>query len=290
MPGWLASAVIAVALGLGSAHAEPPAPAVEAPSGEAEASSDEAPPAAPAPSAEARPAVPPPSGEAIERARKQVLDERYQPELPRYQTGSGGDGVARQPRRMAGGELDEAERERRAMIDARERDGGGSPLVTTMMWGLIIVVAVLIGFWLVSELSRYGGDAELEPEAGNRGPSEAVRAAVIERPLGDADELARRGEFAEAIHTLLLRTLQELARSAAVRVAPATTSREILARVPLLADARDALAGLITAVEITHFGDEPANAADYERCRQQFHVFAAAFRGVVASRPEAVAA
>ena len=58
----------------------------------------------------------------------------------------------------------------------------------------------------------------------------------------------------------------------------AMTSREILARVPLLADAREALAGLITAVEITHFGDEPANAGDYDRCRQQFHLFATAFR------------
>jgi hypothetical protein len=86
-----------------------------------------------------------------------------------------------------------------------------------------------------------------------------------------------------------LRTLQELAHNAAVRVAPANTSREILARVPLLADARSALAGLITAVEITHFGDEPANADDYERCRRQFHVFAAAFRQG-GPAPQAIAA
>ena len=48
---------------------------------------------------------------------------------------------------------------------------------------------------------------------------------------------------------------------------------------PLLADARTALAGLITAVEITHFGAEPASETDYARCREQFHVFATAFRG-----------
>jgi hypothetical protein len=155
---------------------------------------------------------------------------------------------------------------------------------------MVIVLALLGAVWLASELSKYGGDAELPAdEPGAR--AAAIADAVTERPLEDAEELARKGLFAEAIHTLLLRTLQELARSAAVRVAPATTSREILARVPLLADARSALAGLITAVEITHFGDEPANADDYERCRRQFHVFAEAFRQRAAlPHAEAVAA
>jgi len=178
------------------------------------------------------------------------------------------------------------------MVDAREHEEGGaaSSLMSSLMWGMVIVIGVLIAFWIASELSRYGGDAELGPADEPADRMQAAAEAIIDRPLGDADELARRGLFAEAIHTLLLRTLQELVRSAAVRVAPATTSREILARVPLLADARSALAGLITAVEITHFGDAPANAADYERCRQQFAVFAQAFRGGGQVRPQAVAA
>jgi hypothetical protein len=220
--------------------------------------------------------------DAIDRARQQVLDDDYQSDLPRYAGSGAGSGIAPGlPGRRAGGELEEElERRRRATLDTRDQvEGGGSAVMRFVMWALVIVFSVLIAGWIASELARYGGDAELEPEAETRDRMQAASAAIIERPLGDADELARRGEFAEAIHTLLLRTLQELARSAAVRVGPATTSREILARVPLLADARSALAGLITAVEITHFGDEPANAADYERCRDQFHVFAAAFRG-----------
>jgi hypothetical protein len=232
----------------------------------------------------------------IDQARQQVLDESYQDQLPRYQTGSAGSGdgtgVSPRPRRLAGGELADDEREDRTMIDARDHEAPGttSSLMTFLMWGMVIVVGVLLAFWIGSELSRYGGDAELPAAEESQARMQAAADAIIDRPLEDADELARRGEFAEAIHTLLLRTLQELVRSAAVRVAPATTSREILARVPLLADARTALAGLITAVEITHFGDEPANAADYERCRQQFHVFAAAFRNVGQLRPQAATA
>jgi hypothetical protein len=216
---------------------------------------------------------------AIDRARTQVLDGEYQAELP----GHGSDAVPAEaaglPRRRAGGELD-AERERQARFDTRMHgEEGGSSLMRFVMWGLVIVIGFLTAMWLASELSRYGGDAELPLEAEAHDRMQAASAAIIDRPLGDADDLARRGEFAEAIHTLLLRTLQELARTASLRVGPATTSREILALVPLLADARTALAGLITAVEITHFGAEPAGDADYARCREQFHVFATAFRG-----------
>lgn len=227
---------------------------------------------------------------AIDRARDQVLDAEYQPELPGHGSDAiaGGATAAGSPRRRAGGELD-ADRDHRNRFDTRLHDeASGSPVMTLVMWTMVIVVGLLIAMWLASELSRYGGDVELEPEAETHERMQAASAAIIDRPLGDAEELARRGAFAEAIHTLLLRTLQELARSAAVRVGPATTSREVLARVPLLADARTALAGLITAVEITHFGAEPASVADYERCRDQFHVFAAAFRG--AGRAGAVAA
>lgn len=231
--------------------------------------------------ADAAPVDDPARAERVERARLQVLDDSYQPDLPLH-------GGASQPNRKPG-EIG-AEPDRR-MVDSRYHDepGAMSSLMSILLWGMIIVVAVLAASWLASELAKYGGDAELPPEADSQARLQAAADAIIELPLGDADELARRGLYAEAIHTLLLRTLQELVRGAAVRVAPAMTSREILARVPLLADARTALAGLITAVEITHFGDEPANAADYERCRQQFHVFATAFRGA-GQRAQAVAA
>ena len=85
--------------------------------------------------------------------------------------------------------LDDAERERR--IDTRSHEAArGSSVMTFVMWALVVVTAVLIASWLVSELSRRGGDAELgfDPDAGDR--VQAASAAIIERPLGDADELA----------------------------------------------------------------------------------------------------
>ena len=235
-------------------------------------------------------AAPARGDDRVEHARQTVLDDDYQSDLPRYDSGDAtakersgwvreANGTWRDPRRRGNGTADGDDGR---WVDTREQrqPEQGSGLLQMVMWGILIVIVVLAAVWIASELTKYGGDAEL-PAGESQARMQAAIEAIIEKPLGDADELAMRGEFAEAIHTLLLRTLQELVRSAAVRVAPAMTSREILARVPLLADARDALAGLINAVEITHFGDEPANVADYQRCRAQFNTFAAALRASV---------
>jgi hypothetical protein len=217
---------------------------------------------------------------AIEAARRAVLDKNYQTHNPRYEEGEAGVGsgsaVPRPRIRDARGNLrDQRHYEEMRYREQREQQ---SPFASVLMWGLLIAMAVVLVIAVVSELKDSDKDPEVADEPDMQRKLSAAADAILEKPLGDADELARRGEFAEAIHTLLLRTLQELVRSAAVRVTPSMTSREILTRVPLLADAREAFAGLITAVEITHFGDEPANAVDYQRCREQFHVFATALR------------
>lgn len=218
----------------------------------------------------------------IDDARDRVLTREYQPALPSDDAGGSASAAG------SGSAAARADRKRVVRVDTRgqraQQPAPVAPLMTFFLWGLIIVVVALAVIWIGRDLLKYGNDdAELPPD-GAKAASDAESAAIIERPLGDADELARRGSFAEAIHALLLRTLQELVRSAAVRVERSHTSREILARVPLLADSRDALAGLITAVELTHFGDEPANAADYDRCREQFHRFATAFRATGLAR------
>ena len=219
----------------------------------------------------ATPAFADDAADRIDKARTTVLTDEYQGELDDHETG---DGLPH--------EQHAEHRDDRRRIDTRQEAtmGEAGPVSTVfsfLMWGVVIVGVALTLFWLVSELVKYGGD---DAEIADDGKPQAAMPdlAVIERPLGDAEELAMRGDFTEAIHTLLLRTLQELVRSAAVSVKPAMTSREILARVPLLADAREALAGLITAVEVTHFGGDEATVDDYQRCRAQFQKFATAFR------------
>lgn len=279
--GYVASLVVVATVlvaATASSHAQHDPWDGPAPTGERAAPAEAAAPASSDPAPETLPAQrtadDPAAAARIEEARRSVLDEAYQADLPAPAIGSGARTMPSTGRRAD------------ASVDVRQREEphAVSSMMYFLMWGLVIAVAVLGAAWLFTELSRFGGDARLPPAADR---ARSAPGAIIERPLEDADELARRGQFAEAIHTLLLRTLRELARSASLQVAPADTSREILARVPLIADARTALAGLITAVEITHFGDEPAGADDYDRCRRQFHVFAQAFAG--APRAQAAA-
>ena len=250
----------------------------------------------------------------IEKARDSTLTPTFQEDLPGYEyrqlgeltlgdpgrrrngsgsgsgSGSGewqggGSGsqdprLRQRPARDGARRIDTREYQERER--AREEAGPVSGLLTMLMWGLIAVGVGLLIFWFVSEMSKSDNDVSLPAEDDSDAKVAAATAAIIDKPLGDADDLAARGEFAEAIHTLLLRTLHELARNAAVRVERSHTSREILRRVPLATDAKEALSMLITYVELTHFGDDPANAADYAKCREQFNRFATAFRAGLA--------
>jgi hypothetical protein len=221
-------------------------------------------------------AAPAYADDRVERARASVLDERYQKSLPGHDTSEGRTTEPSDGRPRREGEVVPPDEARDTRHESVDRNGPMQGLFTFLLWAVVIISGGLIVIWLASELLRYGGsDAQLaaEPDAEASG----VDLAVIQRPLGDAEALAARGDFGEAIHALLLRTLQELVRSSAVRVPPALTSREILGRVPLADDPREALAGLITAVEVTHFGGDAATQDDNTRCRAQFQRFARAF-------------
>ena len=145
--------------------------------------------------------------------------------------------------------------------DAPDRDSearGAFSTVARLIWWILIVVAVAIGIaWLARELGvRY--DKTPRPAAA---PGAAPRAAPPRSV--DAEGLAGAGRYAEAIHAHLLRVLQELRKR--VNVSPAWTSREVVTHVPLEDAARGALRTLVHAVERTHFGGVPADAAEYRR-------------------------
>lgn len=227
----------------------------------------------------------------IERAAKRVLDGRYQDDRVKPDLSD-----AERKRRQDLRDRRRVERDppsaRARIRDEERRQGGGAigSLASMLMWGVIIAGVVILAIFIARDLFKYADDVSDEPV--KAGPAEVAEIrAALDKPLDDADELARAGRYAEAIHTLLLRTLHELARSAMVRVERSHTSREILGRVPLAPDAREALSVLITYVELTHFGDDPAGAADYAKCREQFNRFATAFRAglaITSRQPQAL--
>lgn len=140
------------------------------------------------------------------------------------------------------------------------RPDGGSGLALGEIVLITLGALLVIGLAAVLLRERISAPA---PTAESR-PADEPEAIPERAILSDADRLAAAGRYAEAVHALLLRTIEALARR--VPVPRALTSREILDRAALPAEARAAFAELVAAVELTRFGGRLAAADDYTRC------------------------
>jgi hypothetical protein len=141
-------------------------------------------------------------------------------------------------------------------------------LMHLLLWAGVLVLAGLAVAWLARRLAPGGDDGPVaEAEAGHQ---------PVSIPTAGATALAAEGRYAEAIHVLLLDTLAALSRAASL--APSLTSREIVALAALPEQAREALAGLVAAVEVSRFGGAEPGRDEYQACLARFDRFLASYR------------
>jgi hypothetical protein len=152
-----------------------------------------------------------------------------------------------------------------------------SPVLRIVFWGGLIAVALLIAWFLVREIVRFQGGAlgkgpklGKEPAAPAWRPSEAAARTL----LADADRLAAEGQFAEATHLLLLRSIDDLDSRKPRTVRPALTARDIAGLDALPDAARPAFTSIAQVVEASLFGGAPVDAAGYADCRRAYEDFA----------------
>lgn len=102
----------------------------------------------------------------------------------------------------------------------------------------------------------------------------APQASVAVELLAEADKLAAEGRYAEAVHLLLGRSIEDIGRRRPQLLRPALTARDI-ARSPDLPEiARDAFTTIANVVEISHFGKRPVDADGWQQCRDAYSRFA----------------
>lgn len=101
-------------------------------------------------------------------------------------------------------------------------------------------------------------------------PFGIVEASVARARLVDADALARDGYFAEAVHLLLARSVDDIAARRPGLVRPALTARDIAAAHGLPGVARAAFAHIARAVELSLFGGHAVDAAVWDDCRAAY--------------------
>ena len=130
-------------------------------------------------------------------------------------------------------------------------------------------IAVAIIAYIVLEMIP-GRRARNDEDWATTGDGFPGATAPAEITLAQADDLAARGFFVEAMHLLLLHSLAEIRRRLRLEFADSLTSREILRRARLPEEVTGALRSIVTRVELSYFGGYPAAQPDYESCRAGF--------------------
>jgi len=135
-----------------------------------------------------------------------------------------------------------------------------------MRWVFFLAAVAVLVFLCIAAVNRWS-----PPPRSTADATRETTVGMSERPVGDAAHYADRGEYARAIHILLLRTIEEIRSQLRYDPADSLTSREILARAPLPAASQRLLDELITRVEVHYFGTRPPQRSDYEVCVDTFH-------------------
>ena len=153
-----------------------------------------------------------------------------------------------------------------------------APYARILLWTVLVAGAVAVlwmivqrfrtGEWRLPRWRRRGGD-EIETE------DEWVPDAVPARAwLEEADALAARGEFAEAVHHLLRRSIDDIAWRRPQLVRPALTSRDIAATEGIPGQARALFKPIVAIVERSLFGGRPVSADEWSATRNAYADFA----------------
>jgi hypothetical protein len=154
-----------------------------------------------------------------------------------------------------------------------------APYARILMWTIIAVAAGVLawavynrfvhGEWRLRRPRRAAANIELEEEWT---PGDAPVRSWLE----EAEALAREGRYAEAIHHLLFRSIEDIARRRPNLVRPALTSRELAASSAVPGRARDLFAGIARLVERSLFGGRAVGEDDWIRARDSYAEFALA--------------
>jgi hypothetical protein len=138
-------------------------------------------------------------------------------------------------------------------------------------WALLAILVALALWFLVRKLKdRRLSHAAPAPRQMAPWQPGLRQARLV---LQDADGLAAQGRFDEAVHMLLLVSIQEISDRQQGLVTPALTSREIAALPALTPLAQRIFSGIAQVVEHSRFGGHAIGDAEFQRCRAGFDQF-----------------
>lgn len=138
-----------------------------------------------------------------------------------------------------------------------------------LFWTSVLAVVLVVVFNVNGNLWSFSRSRRLSREENAAAPSAGAAARMVQA-RSEAEVLARNASYAEAMHVLLLQSVNELRLRLDTPISAALTSREILLGLGLSARLRENFADIVGRVEISYFGPHEPAEEDYLACRKSF--------------------
>ncbi len=151
------------------------------------------------------------------------------------------------------------------------------PLFTYLFYAVAALVVLGVLYFLFGEALRvrFGGSGDGKLNSGDDViPDFRPEASAARSLLEEADALARAGKFAEAVHLLLFRSIEDLQTRLETGVPRSLTAREIGQLNHLPTRARTALGPIIRIVERSFFGGRDVDESGWTEARASYEEFA----------------
>ncbi|MEO0467500.1 MAG: hypothetical protein AAF216_13240 [Pseudomonadota bacterium] len=151
------------------------------------------------------------------------------------------------------------------------------PLFRWLFWVIIIGLVGWLLWFLFGEainarfdFRKKDKDEVIDSEVEDFRPDASAARSLLE----EADALAREGRFAEAVHLLLFRSIEDIQTRKSGSVPRSLTAREIGGLKDLPDKVRAALSPIIGVVERSFFGGQPVDHGGWSTARQSYEDFA----------------
>ena len=151
------------------------------------------------------------------------------------------------------------------------------PVFQVIFWAAVALVVTGLLYFLFGEAIRLRLGGRAKPKGKLQDdmlPELRPDAAAARSLLEEADALARQGRFAEAVHLLLFRSIEDIQAHLEGGVPVSLTAREISSLGRLPERAKRALGPIIQVVERSFFGGRSVDAEGWQEARGSYETFA----------------
>lgn len=151
-----------------------------------------------------------------------------------------------------------------------------APYARILLWALLIGLASWLLWLLYLHFFPRHDPPKKRREAMRIEDDVLPEAASARRWLQEADALAAEGRYAEAVHHLLIRSIDDIGKRRPQLIRPALTSRDLAAAREIPFNPRRSFADIAAVVERSLFGGRAVDIDDWTACRTAYDDFARA--------------